>query len=428
MKRRIVVGIMCITMLFGATACGKPASEPQLQSENLMEGLRTDADKQENGMAGAVLTGQMESGETVSPISEFGVSFFQQTMKNADVQENILVSPLLALLALYMTANGAAGNTATQMKEVLGDDLNAYLKAYQEALPQGREYSLQLANGIWFRDENFLTVQEDFLKTNQEYFNAGLYKAPFNETTCKEINEWVKEKTDGKIDGILDEISEDAVLYLVNALSFDAKWEKEYSSYSVQENATFTKEDGTKQNATLMYSEEATYLEDELATGFVKYYKDQKYAFVALLPKEGVTVAEYVASMDAGKLQNLLANAKRTKVNAALPKFEVEYGMMLNDVLSELGMSDAFSSSDADFSNMASSMRGNIFISQVLHKTFLAVDELGTKAGAATIVEMEDRAAQMESYRVTLNRPFVYLLVDCETNQPFFMGTLIDVE
>lgn len=428
MKRRIVVGIMCITMLFGATACGKPASEPQLQSENLMEGLRMDADKQENGMAGAVLTGQMESGETVSPISEFGVSFFQQTMKNADVQENILVSPLSALLALYMTANGAAGNTATQMKEVLGDDLNAYLKAYQEALPQGREYSLQLANGIWFRDENFLTVQEDFLKTNQEYFNAGLYKAPFNETTCKEINEWVKEKTDGKIDGILDEISEDAVLYLVNALSFDAKWEKEYSSYSVQENATFTKEDGTKQNATLMYSEEATYLEDELATGFVKYYKDQKYAFVALLPKEGVTVAEYVASMDAGKLQNLLANAKRTKVNAALPKFEVEYGMMLNDVLSELGMSDAFSSSDADFSNMASSMRGNIFISQVLHKTFLAVDELGTKAGAATIVEMEDRAAQMESYRVTLNRPFVYLLVDCETNQPFFMGTLIDVE
>lgn len=451
MKRRILAGILCITMLFGTAACGKPEKEPQLQSENLMEELEKDDVENAgagltgnestgtvgtsgndgtsgNGSAGAALAGQMPGSEYGSPLSEFGVALFGQTVQQADAQENVLVSPLSVLLALYMTANGAGGNTAAQMKEVLGDDLNAYLKAYQEALPQGENYSLKLANGIWFREESFLTVQEKFLKINQDYFNAGLYKAPFNETTCKEINEWVKEKTDGMIDGILDEISEDAVLYLVNALSFDAKWENEYDSYSVQENATFTKEDGTKQTATLMHSEESTYLEDELATGFVKYYKDKKYAFVALLPKEGVTVAEYVAAMDATKLQQLLANAKRTTVNAALPKFEVEYDILLNDILSDLGMPDAFSASDADFSNMASSKRGNIFISQVLHKTFLSVDELGTKAGAATIVAMQDKSAPMEFYTVTLNRPFVYLLVDCETNQPFFMGTLMDAD
>ena len=170
------------------------------------------------------------------------------------------------------------------------------------------------------------------------------------------------------------------------------------------------------------------YLEDEKTTGFIKYYGDRQYAFVALLPKEGVTVADYVAWLNAENLHALLSSAKQTTVNAALPKFETEYDILLNDVLSQLGMPDAFSMSEADFSGMATSERGNIHIGRVLHKTFISVDELGTKAGAVTAVEMTDECATMEVYTVYLNRPFVYMLIDCETNQPFFIGTLMDVE
>lgn len=407
MRKRFLAAILCITMMMGLTACGT-TTDPQIQSKNLME--------------------ELADYENEYPLSDFGLELMQQTLKSAEADENVLVSPLSVLLALYMTANGAEGRTEDQMMEVLGDNLNGYLKAYQDALPQGEDYKLHIANGIWFRDEEFLTVQEEFLKTNQEYFNAGLYKAPFDDTTCKEINNWVKENTDGMIDSILDEISADAVLYLINALSFDAKWQKPYNEYSVREDCTFTKEDGTEQKTTLMYSEESTYLEDERATGFVKYYKDRKYAFVALLPKEGVTVADYVAWLDAEHLHELLEGAKQTTVNAALPKFETEYDILLNDVLVQMGMPDAFSSAEADFSGMATSDRGNIFISRVLHKTFISVDELGTKAGAVTAVEMTEECAAMEVYTVYLNRPFVYLLIDCETNQPFFIGTLMDVE
>ena len=207
------------------------------------------------------------------------------------------------------------------------------------------------------------------------------------------------------------------------------KNQKPYNEYSVQEDRTFTKEDGTKQKATLMYSEESTYLEDEKATGFIKYYKDKKYAFAGLLPKEGVTVAEYVAWLNEERLQELFAGAKKTVVNAALPKFETEYDILLNDVLISMGMPDAFCSS-ADFSKMATSERGDIFINRVLHKTFISVDELGTKAGAVTAVEMTDESAMIpaEYYNVFLDRPFVYMLIDCETNQPFFIGTMMDVE
>ena len=436
MKKRLLSVALCATLLLGFAACGKTTTDPQIQSKNLMENLTTPTPGEENpeGKTEPVPTKAVEDSKAKDtpqyPISGFGVKLLQQTLKSAEPDENVLVSPLSVLLALYMTANGADGNTKVQMMEVLGDNLNGYLKAYQESLPQGKDYKLHIANGIWFRDEAFLTVQEEFLRANQQYFNAGLYKAPFNDTTCKEINNWVKENTDGMIDSILDEISPDAVLYLINALSFDANWQKPYKEYSVNEESTFTKEDGTKQKATLMYSEESTYLEDEKATGLIKYYKDKKYAFAGLLPKEGVTVAEYVAWLNEEHLQELFAGAKKTVVNAALPKFETEYGILLNDVLISMGMSDAFSSSTAEFSKMASSERGNIFINRVLHKTFISVDELGTKAGAVTAVEMRDGSAMIpaEYYNVFLDRPFVYMLIDCETNQPFFIGTMMDVE
>ena len=179
-----------------------------------------------------------------------------------------------------------------------------------------------------------------------------------------------------------------------------------------------------------MYSEESTYMEDERATGFLKYYKGRKYAFVALLPREGVTVAEYVEGLNEEELQKLFANAKQTTVNAAIPKFETEYDILLNDVLTQMGIKDAFSFADADFSKMATSERGNIYISRVLHKSFISVDESGTRAGAVTAVGMPDSCALMpgEVYNVYLDRPFVYMLIDCETNQPFFIGTMMDME
>ncbi len=422
MKKRFLAGMLCITMVLGLVSCSK-ATDPQIQSKNLMEELKTPAD------GNTTPTATLADFEGQYPLSDFGVRLMQQTMKSAKKDENVLISPLSVLLALYMTANGADGQTKEQMMQVLGDDLNGYLKAYQEALPKSAYYKLNIANGIWFKDKESLKVQNEFLQTNRDYFNAALYKAPFDDTTCKEINNWVKENTDGMINNILNEIPQDAVLYIINALSFDAKWSKPYQELSVHEDSIFTKEDGTEQKTTLMYSTEHIYLEDEYATGFMKYYKENKYAFVALLPKEGVKVADYVAALNADGLHQMLSDSKATVVHARLPKFKIEYDILLNDVLMQMGMTDAFSSDDADFTKMAVSDDGNIFISRVLHKTFISVDEQGTKAGAATAVETTDGAALItESYDVYLDRPFVYMLIDCETNQPFFIGTLMDVE
>ena len=175
-----------------------------------------------------------------------------------------------------------------------------------------------------------------------------------------------------------------------------------------------------------MHGTENTYLRDANATGFLKYYEDHRYAFVALLPNEGISVADYVASLTGEKLTALLSAPQNIMVQAGIPKFESEYSVLLNDVLKEMGMVDAFDPVTADFSCMGSSEDGGIHISRVLHKTFISVAEEGTRAGAATLVEAADGASMIGDFKtVIMDRPFVYLLIDTRTHLPFFMGTVM---
>ena len=368
-------------------------------------------------------------GDTAIASADFAVRLFQASIKPG---ENTLVSPVSVLYALAMTANGAKGDTLAQMEKVLGasvPELNVYLRAYMDSLSESEKYKLNIANAIWFTDKQSFTADPEFLQKNADNYGADIYQAPFDETTLDDINKWVEYKTDGMIKDILDRIPESAVMYLVNALAFDAEWEEIYKENKIRD-SIFTTEDGEEQEAELMYSEERRFLEDENAVGFIKYYADQKYAFAALLPDEGITVADYAASLTGEKLHGLLSDPEIVKVRAAIPKFESEYSTEMSSILADMGMPDAFDVERADFSGLAESTEGNIFINRVLHKTFIAVDERGTKAGAATVVEMiaESCAPGYEEIReVILNRPFVYMLIDCESNLPLFIGTVTDM-
>lgn len=340
--------------------------------------------------------------------------------------KNTLLSPLSVFSALAMTANGAKGDTLAQMEHVLGmstEEMNAYLYSCMD----GQTDALKLANAIWFTDDSSLTVEQSFLDTNADYFQAELYRAAMNQETCEWINSWVSEKTSGMIPSILDRVPEDAVMYLVNALAFEAEWASPYFTHQVDD-AVFTMEDGTEQNIQLMRSTEGQYLEDDLAAGFLKPYKDGNYAFAVLLPEEGVSVADYLATLTGAHLQALLESPTETTVYAALPKFEVEFSAELSQILQSMGMTAAFDSGDADFTGIGSCTDGNLFISQVLHKTFISVAEQGTKAGAATLMEMAMGTALRQDIKtVTLNRPFVYMVIDCQENYPLFIGTLMDM-
>ena len=412
MKRLIAI-LLVLEIALGMAACS------QVSANDLMKDVPAKA---------VDVLPDMDAG--VAAAADFGVRLFKTSIEEG---KNTLISPLSVLYALAMTANGADGETLAQMEQVLGmdvDNLNSYMLAYLELLPESKDYKMSLANSIWFKDDPNFIVEQSFLQTNADYYGADAYKAAFDEGTRNDINNWVKEHTDGMIPEIIDEIPDEAIMYLVNALTFDAKWADEYEKHQIRE-GRFTMEDGTRQDVDMMHSEEYTYLEDDLATGFIKYYKDRKYAFVAMLPNEGVSVSQYVDSLTGEHLRELLNNPQDLTVFASIPKFETEYDIEMSEVLQEMGMTDAFDWQVADFSRLGTyNVDGmNICINRVLHKTFISVSEQGTRAGAATAVEMVAEGAMeiVEFKEVVLDRPFVYMLIDCETNLPFFIGTMMNV-
>lgn len=417
-------GVCLALTLATLTGCGNSGG-----SRNLMNDVKAGQDRTDTAPAPDV--SDLPSADAVT-YTDFAVRLFQECA-GSQAEGNILVSPLSVINALAMTANGARGKTLAQMEEMFGADLTSlcdYLYAYNKNLPSAEKYKLHAANSIWMRDDERFTVQPDFLQANANWFNADVYMAPFDGSTLKDINKWVSKNTDEMIPEILDEIPADAVMYLINALAFDAEWQSIYRDYQVRD-GFFTREDGTRQETEMMYSTEYTYLRDTQAQGFVKYYNDAKYAFAALLPEEGVSLEDYVASLTGERLHELLSNPERPDVKTAIPKFEAEYSVLLNDILENLGMKDAFDFVTADFSGLGTSIDGNLYISRVIHKTYIAVDEKGTKAGAATVVEVNTESALMEPEEVKtvyLDRPFVYMIIDCEKNLPVFIGTVTDLK
>ena len=358
--------------------------------------------------------------DTAAALTGFGAKLLQNEMQ----EENPLVSPLSVASALSMTANGAVGETKTQMEQTLGADtgsLNAYFSVLQASL--GNDKQLKAANSIWMKDTDTLHVEDAFLQQNADSYAAELYSAPFDDSTKTAINDWVSKQTDKMIPEILDEIPDGAVMYLVSALAFDAKWERPFKAYEVWE-GTFTARGGQEQTGDFLHGAVGQYLSDEHAEGFLKPYADGKYAFAVLLPDETTSIENYVNQLTGERLHAILASPIDESVEIALPKFKAEFSDELSENLKALGMTDAFDGEKADFTALGTSDEGNIYISRVLHKTFIQIDEEGTKAGAATAVEATTESAALYPHSVLLNRPFVYMIVDLETGLPIFLGAL----
>lgn len=400
---------------------GRPISN---KSTNLMSDIK------KNDIAPIIISDPNEQGSNKiknRQVTDFGLEIITENFEN----ENILISPISIMSALGMVTNGANGNTLREMEDVLKSDieeLNDYLMAYKEYLPSSKKYQVSLANSIWFKDSESLTVNQEFLQVNKDYYDASIYKAPFNETTKADINNWVKVNTNNMIDSVLNEAPpEDAIMYLINALSFDAEWANIYEINQIQD-GKFTLEDGQVQTTEFMSSSENNYIENEKFTGIIKPYKGNQYAFVALLPKENIFISDLINKLDGQTIINLVEESEHVEVNTKIPKFSLENEILLNQSLQDLGMKDAFSDGNADFTGLGISTVGNIAISKVLHKTIIEVDERGTKAGAVTSVEIGTTSAVPgEPKEVILNRPFIYLIIDTQQNFPLFMGTLMSI-
>lgn len=432
-RRAIALALTAALLCAVVTGCGqKKTVAPQTAFSSATTDLLKDKKSLYNAGT-AELTPRFATQYNAFALSLLRQTAAQEAEKKANQRGNYMLSPLSVLPALVMTANGADGDTLAQMEQAIGgsakksmtvSEWNDQLGAFLQSLPSGEKAKLSMGNSIWLKD-GAIQPEEAFLNTNAAHFNADIFTSKFDRETVGDINFWVSQHTDGMIDKMLDEIGEYTLMYLINALTFDAEWERIYDAGAVHDGAFH----GTAGDSTvpLMYGDESTYLQDELATGFSKPYAGG-YRFVAMLPNEGVTPEQYIASPQFGKLRTLMIQQEgKTSVDTVLPKFSSDYSAELNDALKAMGMTDAFDGSKADFTRMGKATSGNpLYISMVLHKTFISVDERGTKAGAATVVGVDECAAAIRPC-VRLDRPFVYMIVDNENHLPLFIGVVNNI-
>ena len=420
--KKLTFGFIFTMAIFGLVFLGcnseiDTEGKEKIQASDLMQGINS---QQVNAVA---LNDKFRAAA-----ADFSLDLFRAALSKT---ENSLISPTSVLLALAMAANGADGDTLSQMEQVIGGgmpiaELNDYLYSFVKGLASRPKELLSISNSIWFRENGF-TPNIDFLQTNADYFGADAFAAPFDDQTVKDINLWINDATDGLIEKMLDKISADEILYLINTVLFDAEWVQIYKEKDVR-NGEFTSHDNQKQTAKFMHSAENLFIQGDNATGFLKPYHGNNYSFAAILPDEGIDINSYLDTLSGEAFLNLIGSAQPARVKAALPKFDYDYEVTMNDALKGMGMQDAFDENRADLSLMGKAL-GNIFISYVKHKATITVDERGTKAGAVTVILVEPTsAAPGYDHTVILDRPFIYAIIDNASNLPIFIGTLYTVQ
>ena len=365
------------------------------------------------------------------PVSEAAVTqtdFALDLLKEAylsDPQQNVLLSPYSAIQALAMAANGAGGNTRTEMEQTLGgiplDSLNASLRDLRDKLTSDRSCTFRSANAIWVNSPDGSNhLNPDFDKIVSKGYDAKLSFGQLDDAARREINQWCSENTDQMIPEIVTgEIPDTTALMLLNAACFEGKWKQAFRS--VYNDGTFIRYDGKEQTVPMMAASEKYYLEGENMKGFVKYYTGD-FAFAAILPDEDME--HYLPTLKPEDLRKMLMHVKEasTPFDVVLPKFSLECRTDMVPLLKNMGMTSAFDGDTADFSRTLENP-ATLWIGQAYQSVYIEVDQEGTKAAAGTVVSEES----CEPERIAFDRPFLYMIVETKNMTPLFTGVFNEV-
>lgn len=337
---------------------------------------------------------------------------------------NLVLSPLSILTLLAIAADAANGKTKEEILNYLSgkedtEDLIKTVASIGGLL--GKDKALNSANAVCIRKDLEDKVVPEYPERLKEVFDGELFSS---EDIVNEVNRWVKDKTKGMIEEILDE-KQSALLAacLLNAVSFIGKWQREYEDWDI-DLMTFTNANRKRHEVVGLYSKENKYIENDSIKGFIKPYKDIGYSFMALLPKKrGVgAMSRVLRDLD---LSKTFDSAAEQEVHVTMPEFKIDFSVDLTSMLKDAGIETAFAAG-ADFSNLADA---DLYISQVLHKAHIEVDRQGTKAAAVTAAMMFTGAMPVFDYKtVTLDRPFIYAVIHDETKLPVFAGVVNRLE
>lgn len=421
MKRKSLIALLIIMGMSAMTGCGKTTQSTKVENltQDLDTSISTDYDEQNS-----------------DSVEKFSYQLFSENME----ETNPVLSPVSAYLALTMAGVGADGNTRQEFNSLLGEDMLDVSHDLMNSLSENDktdngELSLSLANSAWL-EEGF-EADKEWLDTVKSLMDADVYRTALSTQDAKNaMNQWISEKTKGLIPTLLSEpLSEDARLALFNTIYFKGNWEQ---TFNKAENEKFKKEDGTQVKAKMMHIDYECfdYVENDVARGVFMNYKtitdaSGHYAMLALLPKDDMSVRDMYENLtqDSDFIHTLAEQKDYKSVNLSFPKFEITYEKTLNDSLINMGLKDAFDEKSADFSLLSPS-DDRLYISTILQKAVVNVDEEGTEAAAVTAVLFETTSLGPSEVpiEVYFDRPFLYMIVDMDQEIPLFIGIMDNPE
>ena len=359
--------------------------------------------------------------------NDFGLGIFR-VLHDKSPETNIFISPFSISTALSMTLNGAGGDTKNEMMNSLkyinwhNDSLNSAYRDYLKLLPElDKDVKMSNANSIWYRDG--FNVLPEFLTVNNNFFSAEIKNKDFSKgSTINEINLWVENKTGGKIKDILNSIDPASVMFLINAIYFKGQWKYKFEKKNTL-NESFYLENGNTTTVEMMHGSEMNlpYFRNEKFSMIDIPYGDSVFSMTIILPEYNYSVDDVIKEFNITNWENTLSKMSTTKIDVGIPKFKIEYREYLKPFLKDLGMVKAFQPGIADFSKI----NGNhdLYIDEVIHQSFVEVDEEGTEAAAATVVVINVTST---GNNFVANRPFVFMIRENSTGSILFIGKLMN--
>lgn len=361
--------------------------------------------------------------------TKFAFNIFREL--SIEDHRNIFISPLSISLALAMTYNGAEGATRDAMTRVLQfgnmslEEINReYLNLIESLENADKQVQLSIANSIWIRDDFEPLVKQDFLQRVRNYFKSEVFTRDFgNPQISNEINSWISNETDGKINKMVDRIDPELVMFLVNAIFFKGEWVIGFNETATKE-GDFYLSDGRAVKVNMMSTKgNFSYYEGENFKAARFPYGRGKIAMYVFLPNMDVTLDFFINSLSPETWQSYFSEFKIVEgLEVKFPKFKLEYGVKrLNDVLGKLGMGIAFDPLYANFRGIAST---DLYIDFVDHKAVIEVNEKGTAAAAATAVGISITSIPASTFIV--DRPFFFVIKDDRSGIILFIGKVVD--
>jgi len=378
------------------------------------------------------VTAELGIDKIVPANNHFSFRLFDQLLQQ-DLGQNVFMSPLSVAIALAMTYNGAAGPTQTAMAKTLGlenltlEEVNQANLALRNVLlhQSNPDMSLLIANSLWLNQD--FGLEPAFLMRTQQFYAANVTNADFQSpATVSDINQWVKENTQGKIGPVVQHLDPLTVLLVINAIYFKGMWVKPFDRYYTRER-DFTLLSGENKRIPMMSKTDYySYYEGNNYQAVRLPYKASSLSMTIFLPSRGIPLESFPLR---DHWQEWRAGNTSREGTLVLPRFKVEYEVTLNGALKALGMTEAFLVEDADFSQMAKvpTAGWNIYISQVKHKTFVEVNEEGTEAAAVTYEYLSGCAANpIPPFKMIVDHPFLFTIQDEGTGTVLFLGAIVE--